>query len=150
MIQQNIRDEMKKAMVAKDETSLNALRGLLAAFTNELVALKRKPSDELSDDEALAVVKRAVKQRKDSIEQFRAGGREDLVATEEAELAVIAPFLPPAAGRDEIRKVAEAKKAEMGVTDKSKMGQLMGAVMKEFKGSADGADVKAVVEELLA
>lgn len=150
MIQQKLREGLKQAMIDKDETKLNAIRGLLSAFTNELVALKRKPTDELTPDEELAVVKRAVKQRKDSIEQFRAGGREDLVTSEEAELAFITPLLPQAASRDEIRKVAEAKKAELGVSDKSKMGILMGAVMKEMKGTADGADVKAVVEELLS
>lgn len=149
MLQTKIRDEIKGAMLAKDEVRLRTIRGLVSAFTNELLTLKRKPNDELSDDEALAVIKRAVKQRKDSIEQFRAGGREDLAANEEAELAILEPYLPEMAGKDEIRKVAEAKKAEMGIIDKSKMGQLMGAVMKEMKGTADGADVKSVVEELL-
>lgn len=146
MLQAKIRDEIKPAMIAKDEVRLRTIRGLVAAFTNELLVLKRKPQDELSDDEALAVIKRAVKQRKDSIEQFRFGAREDLAVIEEAELAILQPYLPQTASMDEIRKVAEAKKIEMGATDKSKMGQLMGAIMKEMKGTADGADVKAVVE----
>jgi uncharacterized protein YqeY len=148
MLQAKIRNEIKPALLAKDEVRLRTIRGLVAAFTNELLALKRKPTDDLSDDEALAVIKRAVKQRKDSIEQFRSGGREDLAASEEAELAILQPFLPQTASRDEIRQVAEWKKIELGISDKTKMGQLMGAVIKEMKGKADGADVKAVVEEL--
>jgi len=149
MIHNQIREQIKDAMRAHDEIRLLTLRGLLSAFTNELVTLKRKPSEELADDEALAVIKRAVKQRKDSIEQFRTGGRNDLAESEEKELAILEPMLPKAASRDEIKKVAEVKKVELGITDKSKMGQLMGVIMKEFKGNADGNDVKAVVEELL-
>lgn len=147
---QQIKDHIKEAMLAKDSVRLNTLRGILAAFTNEVVAKKRKPDEMLADDEALEVIRRAVKQRKDSISQFRAGGREDLAVDEEAELAILQTYLPTMMSRDEIKIVAEQKKAEMGVTDKSKMGMFMGAVMKELKGRADGDDVKAVVEELLA
>lgn len=149
-LQQQIRDGIKQAMLAKDSVRLNVLRGLVSAFTNELVAQKRKPQEELNDEEALNVIKRSVKQRKDSIDQFRAGGREDLVASEEAELAVLQTFLPATMSKDAIRAIAEKKKVELGVTDKSKMGVFMGAVMKELKGQADGADVKEVVESLFA
>jgi uncharacterized protein YqeY len=147
---QQIKDHIKEAMLAKDSVRLNTLRGILAAFTNETMAKKRKPDEMLTDDEALEVIRRAVKQRKDSITQFRAGGREDLAVDEEAELAILQTYLPTMMSREEIKAVAEQKKAEMGVTDKSKMGMFMGAVMKELKGRADGDDVKAVVEELLA
>lgn len=147
---QQIKDNIKEAMLAKDSVRLNTLRGILAAFTNEVVAKKRKPDEMLADDEALEVIRRAVKQRKDSISQFRAGGREDLAVDEEAELVILQTYLPTMMSRDEIKIVAEQKKAEMGVTDKSKMGMFMGAVMKELKGRADGDDVKAVVEELLS
>jgi len=94
------------------------------------------------------VVKRGVKQRKDSIEQFRKGGREDLATNEEAELKILEAFLPASLGREEIKKVAEKKKAELNVTEKAKAGVLVGAVMKELKGKADGADVKTVVDSL--
>ena len=147
-IQQQIRDEIKKAMLAKEALRLEVMRGLLAAFTNELVATKRTPQEPLPDEDALKVIKRAANQRKDSIEQFEKGNRKDLAEKERAELAIIETFLPKMMGKDEIRKVAEAKKAELGVTDKSKMGIFMGAVMKELKGQADGADVKEVVESL--
>lgn len=148
MIQEKITEHMKDAMKNKDAVRLATLRGLKAAFTNELVAKQKKPTDSLTDDEATAVIMRAAKQRKDSIEQFTKGGRADLVANEEAELAVIQEYLPKFMSQDEIRPLAEAKKAELGVTDKSKSGMLMSALMKDLKGKADGADVKAVVESL--
>lgn len=143
-----IKSEIKEAMLAKDTVRLNVLRGVATAFTNELVATKRTPQEELSDEESLAVIKRLVKQRKDSIEQFTKGGREDLAKDEQTELSILEKYMPATLPKEEIRKVAEAKKAEMGVTDKAKMGILMGAVMKELKGNADGADVKEVVESL--
>lgn len=148
MIHTDIKSEMKKSMLAKDETRTMTLRGLLAAFTNELVSKMRKPLEELNDEEAVAVIRRQVKQRKDSIDQFRKGGREDLVSAEEKELKILESLLPASMPKDEIKKIAEAKKAEMGVADKQKMGMLMGAVMKEVKGKADGNDVKEVVESL--
>lgn len=147
-IQEQIREEIKKAMFAKDQLRLETMRGLLAAFTNELVATKRTPQEPLPDEDALKVIKRAANQRKDSIEQFEKGGRKELADKERSELAIIETFLPKMMSKDEVRKVAEAKKAELGVSDKSKMGVFMGAVMKELKGRADGTDVKEVVESL--
>ena len=148
MIQANIKEEIKKAMLARDTVRLNTLRGLSAAFTNELVAKGMKPQDELSDELCLAVIRRLVKQRKESIEQFKAGNRQDLVDSETAELIILEAFLPQMMSLDDIRKIAEAKKAEMGITDKTKLGMLIGAVLKETKGQADGGDVKSVVESL--
>ncbi len=149
MLHQQIKSQVKEAMLAKDAVRLGVLRGLLAAFTNEAVAKKMKPDTELTDEQVLDVIRRSVKQRKDSIEQFRKGAREDLVSAEEAELAILATYLPAAISKDEIRKVVEAKKAELGVADKSGMGKLMGAVMKELGSNADGNDVKSVIGEVL-
>ena len=150
-------------MLAKDEVRLRTVRGLLSAFVNELVAKKMKPDAMLSDEDALSVIKRAVKQRKDSIEQFTAGNRPDLAESEKAELAILLEYLPETMSRDQIRPIALAKMKELGITDlpaatqnstaqagKSKMGMLMGALSKELKGQAEGADIKAVVDELLA
>ena len=148
MIQTQIREEIKKAMLAKDTVRLTTLRSVLAAFTNELVALGRKPQDELKDEECITVIKRLVKQRKESIEQFKAGNRGDLAANEEAELDHLLPFLPATMPREEIEKVARAKQQELNITDKSKSGMLMSALMKELKGKADGGDVKSVVDSL--
>lgn len=150
MLHNQIREEIKEAMKAREELRLSVLRGMLASFTNELVATKRKPDTILPDEDAINVVKRLVKQRKDSIEQFRAGKREDLASKEEAELKILEKYLPETMSKEDIKKVVLAKKEEMGITDKSKMGILIGAVMKELKGKADGGDVKEVVEKLFA
>lgn len=149
-LQTTIKDEIKKAMLAKDTLRLNVMRGISAAFTNELVAKGQKPQEELKDEDGLAVIKRLVKQRKDSIEQFTKGGREDLANDEKAELAILETYLPTTMSQDAIRPIAEKKKAELGVTDKSGMGKLIGAISKELKGQAEGSDIKAVVESLFS
>lgn len=133
-------------MKAKEATKLAVIRGLLTAFTNELVATNRTPQDMLKDDEVLSVIKRAAKQRKESITQYEAAGRTDLSEPEKAELAILETYLPTLMSQAEIKPIVEAKMAELGITDKSKLGMLVGAIMKELAGKADGADVKAVVE----
>lgn len=145
-----IQNQIPEAMRAKDQVRLTTLRGVLAAFVNELVTLKRKPTEKLADQEAVAVVRRLVKQRKDSIEQFEKGGRNDLADNEKAELKVLEEFLPAQMSEEKVREIVIKKKEEMGVTDKSKIGQFMGAVMKETQGQADGNMVKKIVEEVLS
>lgn len=147
-LQTKIKDQIKEAMLAKDTVRLSVLRGMSAAFTNELVAKGKKPQDELSDEDCISVVRRLSKQRKDSIEQFEKGGRADLADNEKAELAILETYLPQMMSRDEILKVAETKKAELGITDKTKLGVFTGAVMKELKGKADGSVVKEVIDSL--
>ncbi|MFZ2523276.1 MAG: GatB/YqeY domain-containing protein [Minisyncoccia bacterium] len=144
-----IKEQIKEAMKAKDSVKLGVVKGLVAGFINELVNLRRAPDGELSDEEVLNVIRRAVKQRKDSIEQFTNGGRPELAEAEQAELSILETYLPAMMPVDEVKKIAEAKMLEMGVTDKSKAGMLMGALMKDLKGKADGDTVKAVVDELL-
>lgn len=148
MLQQQIREQLKESMKAREEIRTMVLKGLLSAFTNELVAQRKKPSEELGDGDCLNVIKKAVKQRKDSIEQFKKGGREDLAANEEFELDILNAYLPATMNKEEIEKIALAKKDELGVTDKAKIGILIGALMKELKDKADGGDVKKVVEGL--
>lgn len=135
-------------MRARDPLRLNALRSIKTAFTNELVAQKRTPQDSLSDEEAIGVIARLAKQRKDSIDQFTQGGRPDLAEKEAQELTILEEFLPRQMSRDEILAAVKAKQAEMGVTDKAKAGMLIGALMKDLKGKADGKVVKEVVESL--
>lgn len=147
-LHQKIRGEMQDALRAREELKLSVLRGLISAFTNELVVKKRKPSGELNDEEVMEVILRSAKQRKDSIEQFRNGNREDLAKKEEDELRIIEEYLPEMMSVEEVETIAKAKKGEMGIDDKSKMGMLMGAIMKELKGRANGEDVKRVVEGL--
>ncbi len=146
-LQTTIKDGVKDAMKNKDMVRLGVLRGLSSAFMNESVNLNRGPQGELTDDEVIAVITREAKRRKDSIAQYTEGGREDLAEDEKAELVVLDEFLPTMMTQDEIRPFAEAKMAEMGA-DKSKIGQLVGAVMKDLKGKVNGDDVKAVVESL--
>jgi len=146
-LHEDIRGELKEAMKAKDVVRLRTVRSILTAFTNELVATGHTPQELISDENGLAVIKRLSKQRKDSIEQYEAAGRTDLSEPEKEELAVLEAYLPQLMSKEEIRPIVAAKKAELGIADKTKMGMLVGAVMKELGGKADGADVKAVVEE---
>lgn len=141
---------MIAAMKTRERVKVDTLRGAMTAFTNELVVKGRKPTDELTDDEAVAVIKRLAKQRKDSMEQFTNGGRPELAEKESVELKILEVYLPQSASIEAIEKVAIAKKAELGITDASGTGKLMGAIIKEFAGTADGADVKAVVTKLLS
>src|SRR3990167_5226226 len=90
----DIKAQMIEAMKAKNALKLGVIRGLLSSFTNEAVAKKRKPDEMLSDEEALGVISRAVKQRKDSIEQYEKGGRQDLADVEKAELSILQTYLP--------------------------------------------------------
>ncbi len=149
-LHEQIKGELKTALKAKDQVKLRTVRSMLTAFTNELVATSRTPQALLEDAEVLSVIKRLAKQRKDSIEQYEAANRFDLSGPEKEELVVLESYLPQLMNREQIIPVAEAKKTELGVTDKSKMGMLVGAIMKELSGKADGADVKAVVESLFA
>lgn len=150
MLHEKIKGELKEAMKAREEVRLRTVRSMLTAFMNELVATGKKPQEILGDAEVLAVIKRLAKQRKDSIEQFVNAGREELAQVERDELAVLDTYLPTLMSRDAIRPLAEAKIATLGVTDKSKTGIIVGSLMKDLGGQADGADVKAVIEELLA
>lgn len=148
MLHEQIKNGIKEAMMAKDALRLKAFRAMLAAFTNELVAKNRKPQEMLKDEEAIVVIGRLAKQRKDSIEQFRKGGREDLVKEEESELAILETYLPKMMDKSEVEKIARAKKEELDITDAAKKGILMSALMKDLKGKADGNLVKEVVENL--
>ncbi len=148
MLHEQIKNQIKEAMMAKDTVRLETLRGMSAAFTNDLVAKGKKPNEMLSDEEALAVITRLSKQRKDSIEQFKNGGREDLVAEESAQLAILETYLPKMMDKSEVEKIVKAKKEELGITDATKKGMLMAGVMKDLKGKADGTVVKEVVDSL--
>ena len=144
-----IKGELVVAMKAKDAVKLRTVRSMLTAFTNELVATGSTPQGELKDDQALGVIKRLAKQRKESIVQYEAAGRTDLSEPEKEELVVLESYLPQMMSREEIRPIVEKKIAEMGEVDKSKLGMLIGSLMKELNGKAEGGDVKAVVEELV-
>ena len=147
-LHENIKAELKESMKAKDAVRLRTVRSMLTSFTNELIATGHTPQDQLEDPQVLAVIKRLAKQRKESITQFEANDRPELAVPEKEELLVLEGYLPQMMSPEEIRPFAEAKKAELGVDDKSKMGILVGAIMKDLAGKADGGDVKMVVESL--
>lgn len=147
---EQIKQEMREALKARDEVRLSVLRGLMTAFTNELVATKRKPTETLSDEEVLAVIAREAKKRRESIEAFTKGGRPELAEKEQVELAILDIYLPEMMGRDEIEKVVREKMNTLGISDPQEKGKLIGAVMADLKGKADGGDVATVVSTLLA
>jgi len=143
-IKNNIRDCMKSG----DKVRLEVMRGLVTAFTNELVATSRTPQDMLTDEEAIKVITRASKQHKDSIEQFTKGGRMDLVNIEEDQLTILEEFLPKLMEMSEIEEFVKGKISELTVKDLNKKGMFVASIMKELKGKADGSIVKEVVDKL--
>lgn len=148
-IHETLKKSIPDALRARDTVRLRTLRSLVTAMTNEVVAKKRKPDELLTDEEAFAVLKRAASQRKDSIEQFGKAGRRELAEPEKAELVLVESYLPKMMSREEIMTIVKAKKVELGISDKAEAGKFTGTLMKELKGKADGADVKAVVDLLL-
>jgi uncharacterized protein len=148
MLHEQIKNGIKDAMMAKDTVRLETLRAMVSAFMNDLVAKGKKPNEMLDDEGVLAVITKLSKQRKDSIEQFKKGNRADLVAVEEAQLAILETYLPKLMDKGEVDKIAKAKKEELGITDATKKGMLMSALMKDLKGKADGMVVKEVVDGL--
>ena len=147
-LHEQIKNQLRDAMKAKDQVKLRTVRSILTAFTNELVTTGKTPQTIISDEVALSVIKRLAKQRKESITQYEAANRPELAVPEKEELVVLESYLPQMMSTEEIKHVAEAKKAELGIEDKSKMGVLIGVIMKELAGKADGGDVKSVVERL--
>jgi uncharacterized protein YqeY len=145
-LHKQIKDGIKDAMIKKDTLRLTVLRNISSTFTNEMIA-KKMTTEELTDEDAIIIIRRLVKQRKDSIDQFTKGNRMDLVKNEEDEMKILETFLPQMMSREEIEKVVKAKIAEARIVDKTKLGQFMGGIMKELKGKADGMLVKEILEE---
>ncbi len=147
MLHETIHTQMVEAMKAKDTLRLSVLRGLITACTQELLATKRTPRDTLSDEEVLAVIRRSIKQRRDSAEQFTKGGRTELAEKELAEASVLEAYLPQGLSREETEAIIANTKAELAINDKKDMGKLMGAVMRACAGRGDGVLVKELVEK---
>ncbi len=143
-----INDELKNAMKAGEVTKRDTLRFLQSALKNVAIE-KRKPVVEFSDDEVQEVVKRLVKQRKDSIEQYQVGNRQDLVEKEEGELVFITPYLPATLSSEATEALVDRVIASLGEVTVKDMGRVIGAVMKESAGQADGGLVRAVVAKRL-
>lgn len=145
---ETIKEELKTAMKEKNQLALDAYRAVLSACVNELVSLGKTPQDSLTDEEVIKVIGRIVKQRKDSISQFAQAGRNDLAEEDSAQLVLLEAFLPAQLSEEEIHTFAQKKKEELGIIDSTKKGILVGALMKDFAGKADGQVVKKVVDML--
>jgi len=145
-LKERITEDMKAAMRAKEAARLLTIRGLLAA-------MKQKEVDErieLDDAAVIGIVDRLIKQRKDSISQFGAAGRTDLVDKETAELQVLESYLPQRLSADEIAAAVAAIVAELGATGPGDMGKVMGAVKAKLAGKADMGLVSAAVKQALS
>lgn len=149
MLHQQIEADLKSALKSGDKEKAGVLRFLISAVKNLQIEKKAQGKEFLPDEDIISVLKRQVKQRKDSIEGYEKGGRADLAEKEKAELAVLESYLPAQMDEAKIREAVKAKKEALGISDKSGFGKLMGAVMGELKGQADGEAVKKAVEEEL-
>jgi uncharacterized protein len=150
-LHETIKNQIKDALRAKDAIRLETLRGLNALALNEILSAGGT-GEFLPDEKMQALVKRSVKQRKDSIEQFTKGGRDDLVSKERAELSILETFLPSMMPLEEVKIIVRQRidtlKAQ-GTFDPKASGKIVGMIMKELAGKADGSDVKTAVEEVL-
>ena len=145
-LKQTISDDMKTAMKAKDSERLGTIRLLQAA-------IKQKEVDErieLDDAAIVAIVDKLIKQRKDSITQFEAGGRQDLADKEKSELTVLQVYLPERMSAEEVTAAVKAIVAELGASGPGDMGKVMGAVKSQLAGKADMGQVSAAVKAALA
>jgi len=136
---------MKASMLAGDTERTGVLRLLRSSMKYEEI----KVGHPLSDEEALKVLQREAKQRRDSIDAYRTAGRDDLLAVEESELKVIAAYLPVALSVDELAKAVDEVVTQLGATDMKQMGQVIGAVMKRVGATADGGAVSQAVRSRL-
>ena len=143
---EQVAKDMIQALKDGDKKRLTVLRGL----KSDLKSKKIEAGEDLTDEQALEVLSRAAKQRRDSIEQFRQGGRDDLVEQEEFELTVVTHYLPKQLGEDELRQMAQAAIDEVGADSPKQMGQVMKVMMPKIKGKADGKVVSKLIAELLA
>lgn len=141
-----IQEDLKKALKERNELALSTLRMLSAAMKNKKIELIK----ELTDEDIQKVVKSLVKQRKDSIESFKSGGREELAAKEAKEIEVLKKYLPEEMPEEEIEKIVEEVVKETGASSPEDLGKVMGPVMKKIAGKADGDKVNQIVRKKLS
>lgn len=144
-LKEQLESEVREAMRQRDGRRRDVLRFTLAALHNAEIAAK----EELDDAAIEGVLAREAKRRRESIEEFGKAGRQDLVEKEEAELAVLSPYLPQQPSREEIVEAARAVIQETGASGPKDLGKVMPALMRQFSGRADGREVNEVVRELL-
>lgn len=149
-IKETILSDLKKAMKAKDADRLRVLRSLKSKLLEKEISIRSGGEGDITDEQAIEVLMKAAKQRRESIDQFEKGGREDLAATEKEELEVIESYLPKMMDDEEIRKEVKAFIDQTGASGLADMGKVMGAMMGRLKGKADGSDVSRIVKEELS
>ena len=147
-LQQRVDADLKEAMRAKDATKLNVLRMLKSALKYAAIA-KSDAEAELSDAEAVQVIRKQAKQRQDSIESFEKGGRAELADKEKEELAILNTYLPQGMSPDELARVVRETIAELGATSKAQMGAVMKALQAKVAGRVDGKVLSAEVQKQL-
>lgn len=145
-IQTQLKQDMMTAMKAKEMDKLNTIRSLRGAIKDKAIELKK---DELTEEEIMGVLTKAAKQRRDSIASYKEGGRDDLVAEEEQELAIIEKYLPEQMGEEEVSKIVADVIEQTGASSMRDMGKVMGAIMPKVKGKADGNLVQTIVRRKL-
>lgn len=148
MLKQQLRDQLKQSMLAKDELRTSVLRMLISGVTYYEIN-KGGAGYEATDEDVLSVVNTQVKQRKDSIEQFEKAGRQDLADKEKKEMALLQVYLPEQMSEEEVRKLVKEAVAQVGAASPADMGKVMGALMPKVKGKADGSLVSKIVKESL-
>jgi uncharacterized protein YqeY len=141
-LNQRVQNDLKQAMKDRDENRVRAIRMIRAAF----IEASKEGAGEVSDERAFEALRRIRKQRVESAEQYRAGGRPELAEEEEAELRVIDAYLPKLADADQTRVWVKEAIASVGATNRKEVGKVMGAVMKAHKADVDAALVKSIAE----
>lgn len=147
-LKEEIDKSIKEAMLQKKKDELQALRSIKSLIL--LAQTKEGAGDEISEEEEMAILKKAAKQRRDSIAVYKEQGRDDLVTEEELELAVIEKFLPELMGEAEVRALVQAVIDELGASGMGDMGKVMPAVIKKAAGGADNQMISRIVREILA
>lgn len=148
LLREQLEKDLHAAMKAKDETKVSSLRMLKAAIMKFEVSGDKKK--DASDDEVMNIIGKEVKQRKESIDAFQKGGREELAKNEEAELKILQAYLPEQMGEEELKKIVQEVISQVGAQSKADFGKVMGPLMGRVKGRADGNMVKKAVESLLS
>jgi len=146
-LQKQVMDKMKEAMKAKNTVALQALRAVKSAFL--LAKTATGVQEEITEEQALKIIQKQVKQRKDSAAIFIKQDREDLAVPELAEIVVLEQFLPEALSEDEIEKVVLETIAKLGASGMKDMGKVMGAVSNQLSGQADGKIISVLVKKKL-
>lgn len=148
MLKQKLQEELKQSMLAKDTLRTSVLRMVLSAI-NYYEIQKGGAGYEATDEDVLSVIQKEAKQRRDSIEQFQKGGRQDLVDKETKELELLQAYLPQQMNEDEIRNLVKEAIAQTQSTTIADMGKVMGALMPKVKGKADSTLVSKLVKKEL-